>query len=385
MMISASVLLVVILAHLAQATDFSHITVGESRFRPFVSDSVSQHNRHAVRHSVPHRFGHRMARTQAHQVDDFKTVVSSDIHVNDMNGRQFEDSVKSWSSVDEPADASFPFDKIVIFGDSLSCSGNYFTLINAHDNRPPIYRNNVYADGLLWYEIMIQQLLGGQKISVTNFAYAWSTAGAYKQSQKDIDSNAPEIPNLLEQIQFWLKYDRPMGRTLYVIWTGGNDYIRSFGAKPSVFIKEGMETILAKDPNASFLIPNIIPGDLLPMTLDKIRSRVAMKMDAHTEALKVMKSQFPSEHNIAESRVTLVDITNLIRSMCANPPAYGFEDTMEACVKDDPSTGEFKILCNDPSRRIFLDQVHLSSAVHAYIAQAMLGAIRTSIGYNESI
>lgn len=104
-----------------------------------------------------------------------------------------------------------PFDKLVVFGDSLSDSGNIAALQG--DSFPSsVYPQGQFTNGSTWATKLglTPSLSGG-----TNYAYGGARA----------IKNRDGIADLKKQTRQYLKSGGPgADRTLAVIWAGGNDF-----------------------------------------------------------------------------------------------------------------------------------------------------------------
>ena len=120
------------------------------------------------------------------------------------------------------------FDKIVVFGDSLSDTGNVFSftsrmhkavpLIPIVPKEPPYFQGR-FTNGQIWIEDLAQML----SIPVDDYAYG----GAWVESV--FDSKQPFPFSLGMQVNFYLVQsfrDADKDKHLYVIWVGSNDYVQ---------------------------------------------------------------------------------------------------------------------------------------------------------------
>ena len=65
------------------------------------------------------------------------------------------------------------------------------------------------------------------------------------------------------------------------------------------------------------------------------------------------------------SGVLFYDTATLLRSMVANPAAYGFTNVIDPCF--DGTT-----VCANPSQYLFFDDFHPTTATDAFVAQGFL-------------
>ncbi|MFM6002121.1 MAG: SGNH/GDSL hydrolase family protein, partial [Sphaerospermopsis kisseleviana] len=110
---------------------------------------------------------------------------------------------------------------IVVFGDSLSDTGNLFAATNNTLPQPPYFEGR-FSNGLLWIDYLSPQLQFNSE-SVINFAFAGGNSGI---SNFFTDLNLSS-PGLLTQVQSFRDFNTnsPVSEdTLYIIWIGSNDF-----------------------------------------------------------------------------------------------------------------------------------------------------------------
>jgi phospholipase/lecithinase/hemolysin len=137
------------------------------------------------------------------------------------------------------------FDHLVVFGDSLSDMGNA----------------GRFSNGPVWVEQLAQLLklpLTASERGGQNFAVGGAKVEEGPQS-------------LREQVQAFLKQPRPSGRTLYVIWGGGNDVLAAIGEPDALSkvnaaagsLKDVLAELILNDAS-DLLVPNLPDVSLTP-------------------------------------------------------------------------------------------------------------------------
>lgn len=296
----------------------------------------------------------------------------------------------------------------------------------------PFYHGDRLTDGQVWHEYLqimadTQYRLGWKyETKIYNFARPWASVLPQKL---DVEIKSP---SLAQQVQSYLcsettesresstsrdvktidedfensssldearRYTAPYRRRLYVIWMGGNDIIQNRHVEAWTIMEEIMKSIellLKKDPKASVLIPSTLPGEMLPFTPKSTRAQkiVLEKMNELREAQKKLVSQLKKKYQ--RNDFYFVDTMELVRYAASHLADFDFDETLEPCLRQkstgkplihQPSTAikwnsqltnedyfmdiELDVQCLQQSR-LFVDGVHISSAMHKFIAELFL-------------
>lgn len=133
-----------------------------------------------------------------------------------------------------PGQAATTFNHLVVFGDSLSDTGNV----------------GKYSDGSIWVETLASKL----GLTLDNYAYAGATTGTYNLAGEENDKFIGT--GLLWQVETY-EYFSPIENSLVTVWAGANDlvnYVRYFDAVDNIAIALGL---LYEDGFRNFIIPNL--------------------------------------------------------------------------------------------------------------------------------
>lgn len=286
-----------------------------------------------------------------------------------------------WLAATAIAAAALPaaaYDRVVIFGDSLSDSGNNALVLGTQPGQvitgnsyvPTFaYGSGTYSNGDVWASSFaaglglqaLPSLTGG-----TNYAYG----GA--------ETRAAVFPvSLQKQVeQFAATSFGDVGDTLFVIAGGGNNARSALediagGARPLLSIAltavryandvGGMVDRLQGLGAQHIVVWNTPDLGLTPAvraegaTAAALGSTVAAQMNA---SLATRLS--------GEAGVSTFDVFGLLGSAVADPGAYGFGNVTDACGA---------LLGCDPSGFLFWDGIHPTSAGHALITEAMFDTL----------
>ncbi len=301
-----------------------------------------------------------------------------------------------------PAWAAQAFDRIVVFGTSLSDPGNFFSLTH-RNNTPPAYLvdanrvpNAAYAvgghhlsNGPTWIEQFALSLglpvepaftgLDGATNYAVNRARAWNS---------DVRVNGIDV-SLSAQVGRFLQHVGHVAPpdALYVVEMGSND-VRdaleafAFGGDGGVIMSDALTAIGAR---------------LQDLYLAGARRFLILNVPdiALTPAVRQLDSQFPGAGiallasglsrnfssqlgNIADAlaaqvgsggSVKTLDVFTKVHEIVDDPGAFGLVNVTQTCIM--PNVPPFT--CLNPAQYLFWDGIHPTKAGHAIIAQQAAG------------
>jgi phospholipase/lecithinase/hemolysin len=295
------------------------------------------------------------------------------------------------------------FDGIVVFGGSLSDSGNAFALLG-FANRPPYDQldfflvpsapysvgGNHFSNGATWIEQLAKTLsltgsvrpaFAGPSVEGTDYA-----VGAARAREDNFNVNMPEqVSTFLEDFNNVADPD-----SLYVIDFGGNDVRDALFALPDFTqantilqqalnsIKSNMESlytagarkflvlhvpdiatlpsiIMLNDPNATFFA-NFFSTEFNAQ-LDNIIAFIGAKTGVEIATFDVFGT-----------------VDSVIQDVINNGEAFGFTNATDACI--EPNHAPFK--CDTPDQYLFWDGIHPTKAGHAFLAQAAAAVLNVT-------
>jgi phospholipase/lecithinase/hemolysin len=118
------------------------------------------------------------------------------------------------------------YDQIVVFGDSLSDTGNLSKALGG--TFPPLpYFKGRFSNGPLWIDQLAPKL-GLKSKQVLNFAFAGATTGRLNVGEQLAGVTLPfKLPGLLDEVDAFTALN-PKGanpKSLYVVFAGANDFL----------------------------------------------------------------------------------------------------------------------------------------------------------------
>ncbi|HLM38419.1 MAG TPA: SGNH/GDSL hydrolase family protein [Microvirga sp.] len=240
------------------------------------------------------------------------------------------------------AQAMPAFDQIVVFGDSLSDHGNAGRSSN----------------GPVWVEHLAERLgltLRPSRMGGTNFA----VGGARLDPRSGNTS-------LRAQASAYLRAPRSGGRSLHIVYGGGNDLLAAVGdPRAQAMIEAAVASLksivadLARQGATDILVPNLPGIGITPA----VRSQGAQAVAAANQlagrfnaALDGALSGFAGSTGV---RVHRLDVWQLAERVQADPAAAGFIDIANPCSQRRSCEGY-----------LFWDGVHPTTQAHRRLADA---------------
>jgi outer membrane lipase/esterase len=281
-----------------------------------------------------------------------------------------------------PASASV-YDQLVVFGDSLSDSGNN-SLVPGIGKDPAqvitgntyvpskTYASGVYSNGPVWASDaaaklgvpLMPSLAGG-----TNYAFGGATTGGVGL-----------LPSLVDQANLYLATNTASANALYVIAGGGNDARAALGiiaacgsACPGPTVAA---TIMATAAQFATNVGNIVDKlqaagaqHIVVWNTPNLGLAPAVAAAGATDLgtfLAASMNAALAARLTGEFGVTTFDIFGLGTSIALHPGAYGFTNVTDACgaVFD----------ADHCSTYAYWDGIHPTAAAHEIIADAFIAA-----------
>jgi len=278
---------------------------------------------------------------------------------------------------------------LVIFGDSLSDSGNYFINSGEFSTRPyEAVPSAPYAiggfhftNGRTWIEELASML--HDRRSSGPALRASRTFSNYAYGRARSRPGAPSFPvfDLGTQVGLFLNdfgNNMPVSAT-YVIWTGSNDIqdaLFALAGDPTGAASFGIlqAAITATADNIVALWSNGARNFLVP-SAPNIAITPAIKAAGPLAEIGAM--QLSVGYNMALSqalesldglpgiRITRLDVFTILNDLVANPELAGLTNVTESCIRPGATVGA---VCRTPDQYLFWDGIHPTRAGHKYLA-----------------
>jgi phospholipase/lecithinase/hemolysin len=257
---------------------------------------------------------------------------------------------------------------LVVFGDSDSDTGNVYNVLSGqtYPISPPYYMGR-YCDGPIW----VDDVTVSKKL---DYAYGSATTdNTFVQGYAGFNKNIP-VPGVLQQVA---QYLNPTNKAvlkislpfyLHVVWAGANDFIFSSSVTPIQVIDSlfnSLETLLNAGVK-NLLVFNQPPDQYTPAIIasNQATAAAAAVQEANillSAGLALLKISYPA------ASIYMFDTHSLITTVLASNQ---FINNNTACWTTVNPTTVIQN-CPDPTKYVFVDEVHFSSAVEKIIADAV--------------
>lgn len=280
-----------------------------------------------------------------------------------------------------------PFTSIVVFGDSLSDSGNISTLTAGAVPRSPPYYQGRYSNGPTYVDLLAERyglsltpaLQGG-----TNYAFGGATTGP---AAANFPGSFESPPSLLTQLGAYLGSRGAAGadRTgLYVVYGGSNDLFQAAqSANPSATVSSGVGNIvsivraLVSAGATTILVPNLPNLGLTPAArasgsaVVQLLSALSQSFNAAlASALQSLRASFGSSVNLVG-----LDVYDTFQALVAAGNTT-FSNVTDPCLQEDlVQVIVNATVCATPDEYLFWDMRHPTAAGHRLLAEAAAAAL----------
>jgi phospholipase/lecithinase/hemolysin len=282
--------------------------------------------------------------------------------------------------------AAGQYERIVVFGDSLSDSGNAFVLLTRVSVPPfelipdaPYARGGLhFSNGATWVEQLANGLHLNASVGPALRApglfsnYAVGAARARPGALFDLGS---QVALFLGDFGGAAPQD-----ALYVVFVGSTDLLDALVAltiDPSGITSFGILdaaldatrdnlTVLASAGARQFLVANAPNIGLIPA----VRAQGPAAQAAAQTLATAFNTGLAAILNGLEANpavhIARLDVFGIVSQVVANPAAAGLADAVDSCITPDTPVDAF---CSRPDEFLFWDGIHPTRAGHAILAQ----------------
>ena len=273
-----------------------------------------------------------------------------------------------------------PISELVVFGDSLSDTGNVYWATQFQLPPSPLYFDGRFSNGPVWHEVLAEWL--GIAPAVPNLIggtnYAWG--GAETGSGMSLFGT----PNLGDQIGLYLSMSVPQPGQLFVVAGGGNDIlppgpirepeeiVANIVSHVETLVGAGAQYILVINIPALEKTPEItsLGKDVAKATRNATRKANVLLKNAIRDLERDLK------RNGFLGDIFFVDVYRPWRALIAHPTFIGVEDTTGTAIDPPecpPCLGE---VADDPNVYFWYDTVHPTAPVHEATGKLALWSVK---------
>lgn len=282
------------------------------------------------------------------------------------------------------ATAQTAFNRIVVFGTSLSDPGNAFALTKMQNNPPYSDLDSLlipsapyakgghhFSNGATWIEQLARPLgfaddtrpaFGNDGITATNYA----VGGARARTVAGGATLSAEVSAFLQDFGSSAPPD-----ALYVIEFGGNDIRDALAAGDATIIYNALEEIGANITTLYYAgarkffvwdAPDISLAPAVQMLGEPAITYANLFSQGFNIGLAGLLSGLSSLPGI---EIVTFDIYGILNGFVSDPGAFDLSEVHAACIA--PNDQPFE--CKHPDEYLFWDGIHPTKAVHAILAQ----------------
>ncbi len=271
-------------------------------------------------------------------------------------------------------------------GDSLSDTGNAYTLLLGRTTKPPYtelvpsaaYESKRLSNGPVWVEHFASKLGMSVEASLnggTGFAFGGARTGPLTGVRRS------PVPTLIEQAQVMVALPGKLpSDALYIVWGGGNDARDAFEAtddptQAGLIMQDSINNLdtvissLADEGATQFLVPNLPNFGQLPIAhlagpgAQKFFSQIS------TEFNNQLASLLPALENDLGIDITALDIETAFDDIIAALGDFGLTNVTDHCIIIGSD------FCSNPDEYLFWNGIHPTTAGHAIIGDDAFAAI----------
>lgn len=279
------------------------------------------------------------------------------------------------------------FEDIIVFGDSLSDSGNIFAVTQGAVPPQPYFMGR-FTNGLNYADRLgealdfplVPSLVGG-----TNFAFGGARTDSHPSGQPF---------SLFAQLERFKASGYPVSeQTLVIVFGGANnlqDIIFAAATDPLNAFTLGVQGVenavadlrrildeLAASGVKHLLVPNAPDLGLVPRVTEQQAAAPWIVPYARFVTVLFNLKLAGVLHTLDGVQVYRFDTFRWLRDAVADPQQYGLNNVTERCYTGDdltfPGGGE---VCDNPDDYLFWDGIHPTRVVHEFIAEDMVQILR---------
>lgn len=285
------------------------------------------------------------------------------------------------------------YTKIVVFGDSLSDTGNDLVLSETNFHLPlpgPLadYTLGRFTDGsdtlppaMMYFGVWVEQLAAtlpahppvvASLEGGTNYAFGFAKTGT-GTTPLSFDGDTIYVENIGTQINDYLAtHPKIDSHTLFVVWGGANDVIEASSAGEifdAATDQVGNIQKLIHAGATQFLVPNLPPLGLVPEfnTSSSVSKTADEATVLYNTTLDTGVSLLPLLNFGRHLTIHKFDVYSLFKSVVAQPANYGLLNV----------TNESQFMPVDPDTYLFWDGLHPTTRGHNLLGQAALQVIES--------
>ena len=273
------------------------------------------------------------------------------------------------------------FSNLIVFGDSLSDTGNVF---NATENLippSPPYADGRFSNGDLLVDAIADYLELPENESFqsggNNYAFGAAETGSGTSEYGFLIPEPIDVPNIGQQIDLYLADRTPTETDLFFVYGGANDFFSPLLRGETLPTPESIVgnitshiTELAEAGAGTFVVPNLPPLGEIPLFLEQPEA-VAILNDATEEFNQLLDTELDATASELDVEIIEPDVYSITTEIQDNPTDFGLSNTTNAFFdRIEPISDTTDLsLTGNPEEFFFWDIIHPTATATEIIAQ----------------
>ena len=281
-------------------------------------------------------------------------------------------------------DLQVPYSNLIVFGDSLSDTGNVFNATGGLIPPSPLYDDGRFSNGDLLVDAIAESLELPENESFqsggNNYAFGAAQTGEGTSEYGFLLPEPIDVPNIGQQIDLYLADRTPTQTDLFYVYGGTNDFISSVleeGTLPTAETIVGNITThiteLAEAGAQNFVVPNLPSLGDIPLFNGQPEATTILNgvTEEFNQLLDTELDAIASELNV---EIIEPDIYSIATEIQNNPADFGLSNTTDAFfARIDPISDPTNLsLTGNPEEFFFWDIFHPTATATEIIAQEVV-------------
>ena len=277
-----------------------------------------------------------------------------------------------------------PFSNLVVFGDSLSDTGNVFNATEGLVPPSPPYADGRFSNGDLLVDAIADYLelpenksfrMGGN-----NYAFGAAETGEGTSEYGFLLPEPIDVPNIGQQIELYLADRTPTQTALFYVYGGTNDFVSPLLRGETLPTPESIVdnitthiTELAEAGAQTFVVPNLPPLGDIPLFLEQPEA-TAILNDITEEFNQLLDTELDAIASELDVEVIEPDVYSITTEIQDNLNDFGLSNTTDAFfnqIDPIPDTTELSLTGN-PEEFFYWDIFHPTATATEIIAQEVV-------------
>ncbi len=264
---------------------------------------------------------------------------------------------------------------VFVFGDSLSDTGNLFTLTGGLVPSAPSYFNGRFSNGPLAVEYLTADL--GTNVTLNSFAVAGATTGTENTLSNDLGVVLPGLQTQLAAFSVLATLGGVDKDGLYIVWAGPNDFLEFLDGQnisdPALLLQNGSlnlansATILHSLGAENIVLPNMINLGRIPFSKNFPAEATAIT--------KAFNARVALDLDNLNFSVTEVDLFSTGEAIAKDPATFGFSNITDPLLPLQFSANPPL----NPQEFFFWDDLHPTTQGYAVLADTIYQTVTGTI------